>query len=105
MFNRQEMNVPELTLDLRITPLVKSVVAKMLLSEKDVEAQIMQAVEDAVASTDWHSQIEKEVRGVIKACLQSNVEHMISSVFWNEEIMKQFRELVSKAIQRQLEKG
>ena len=98
MFNREEMNVPVMTLDLRIEPLVKSVVAKMLLSEADVQDAIEHAVKAAVNNFDWRGQIQREVEETIKREVTSQASSMIRTIFWDEQFIGHFRTAIAKAL-------
>lgn len=98
MFNREEINVPVLTLDLRIQPLVKSVVSKMLLSEQDCQAAIESAVDAAVSNFDWQGQIRKDVEYTINKEVTSLVSSLVHKLLWDEEINAHFKKAIAKAL-------
>lgn len=98
MFDRAEMNMPVMNLELRIEPIIRQMVHKMLLSEEEAKAAIEDAVSSAIVAFDWRAQIRKQVEESLQHEVRKVLENVGRRLLWDDEIQALIKTRVVKAL-------
>lgn len=98
MFNRSEMNVPTMDLELKIAPVIRQMVYKMVLSEDEARLAIESAVNEAVVRFDWRETIRKEVESTLQHEVRKILENIGRRLLWDEEIFSMVKARTIKAL-------
>jgi hypothetical protein len=100
MFNRAEANFPTMTLELRIAPLIKTMVQEMLLNEEECKMEIESAVASAVGSFDWRKQIQQEVQRTLNVEINGLVKRLVDNLLYDPEVKTLFKKAVIKGLEK-----
>ena len=101
MWNRPEMNTPMMTLELRITPLVRHVVQSMMLSDEEAQASIEEAIKSAVSNFNWREQIRQQVQATLDHEVANLFRGLVSKLAYDEELSAHFKKAIISALAKQ----
>lgn len=98
MFNRPEMNMPMVELELKIESTIKMMVQKLLLTDKEAEEVVLEAVNNAVAHFNWRQQIHDQVQGSLKTEVNEVLRNIARRLQWDEKLFGDIKEAVQRAL-------
>lgn len=94
MFKDSRLNVPTLTLEMRIQPIVQTMVHEMLMSDSEVTQEIEAAIERAVSSFDWRKQIVENVKREVEQQITRLIKSSFARLSFDEEFSGELRRAI-----------
>jgi len=95
-------DVPTLTLEMRIQPVIRQMVSHMLLNEVEIQDEIYRAAQAAVVNFHWKEELTEMVQKTLRSEVEQLMRGLVSRLAYDEELKPLFVSMLKKIIEQQL---